>query len=94
MNSIMTSDEASEKSEFLSALDVSLESFVHKALKDIQIECIHRECYISINSKSVISYGPYSQCRTDLKPPLNSLFFAALQSETVPSLSDMLVAQR
>ena len=42
MNSIMTSDDASEQSEFLSALNASLESFVHKALKDEQIECIHR----------------------------------------------------
>ena len=29
MNSIMTSDEASEESEFLSALNASLQSFVH-----------------------------------------------------------------
>ena len=34
MNSIMTSDEASEESEFLSALNASLQSFVHKTLKD------------------------------------------------------------
>ena len=42
MNSIMMSDDASEESEFLSALNASLESFVHKALRDEQIECIHR----------------------------------------------------
>ena len=42
MNSIMMSDDASEESEFLSALNASLECFVHKALKDEQIECIHR----------------------------------------------------
>ena len=42
MNSIMTSDEASEESEFLSVLNASLQSFVHKTLKDEQIECIHR----------------------------------------------------
>ena len=41
-NSIMTSDDPSEESEFLSALNASLESFVHKALKDEQIECMHR----------------------------------------------------
>ena len=41
MNS-MTSDDASEESKFLSALNASLESFVQKALKDEQIECIHR----------------------------------------------------
>ena len=29
MNSIMTSDEESEKSEFLSALNASVQSFVH-----------------------------------------------------------------
>ena len=34
-------DEASEESEFLSALNASLQSFVHKTLKDEQIECIH-----------------------------------------------------
>ena len=38
----MTSDDASEEGEFSSALNVSPESFVHKALKDEQIECIHR----------------------------------------------------
>ena len=42
MNSIMTSEEASEESEFLSALNASLQTFVHKTLKDDQIECIHR----------------------------------------------------
>ena len=42
MNSIMTSDEASEESEFLPALNASLQSFVHKTYKDEQIECIDR----------------------------------------------------
>ena len=42
-NSIMTSDDASEESEFLSALNASPESFVHKALKDEQIECHGRD---------------------------------------------------
>ena len=42
MNSIMTSDDASEESEFLSALNATLERFVQKALKDEHIECIHR----------------------------------------------------
>ena len=32
----------SEESEYLSALNASPESFVHKALKDEQVECIHR----------------------------------------------------
>ena len=32
---------ASEESEFLSALNASVERFVHKALKDEQRECIH-----------------------------------------------------
>ena len=37
---------ASEESELLSALNASLESFVHKALKDEQTDCIHRiVCY-------------------------------------------------
>ena len=42
MNSIMMSDDASEEGEFLSSLNAFLESFVRKALKDEQIECIHR----------------------------------------------------
>ena len=42
MNSIKASDEMSEESEFLSALNGSLESFVHETLKDEQIECIRR----------------------------------------------------
>ena len=42
MNSITTCDDASEESEFLSALNAFPEGFVHKALEDEQIECIHR----------------------------------------------------
>ena len=42
INSIMVSDEASEEIEFLSALNASLESFVHKTPKEEQIECIRR----------------------------------------------------
>ena len=38
----MASDDASEESDFLSALNASLESFVHKTLKDEQKECIRR----------------------------------------------------
>ena len=56
MNSIMTSDEASEDSEFLSALTVaSLQSFVHKTLKDEQIECIHR---IACHGRDVLAVLP------------------------------------
>ena len=42
MNSLTASDAASEESEVLSASNASLGSFVHKALKDKQIECIRR----------------------------------------------------
>ena len=38
----MACDEASEESKFLSALNASLEHFVHKTLKAEQVECIHR----------------------------------------------------
>ena len=38
----MTSDDASEESESLSVLNAPSESFVHKALKDEQTECMHR----------------------------------------------------
>ena len=55
MNSIMSSDEASEGSEFLSALNASLQSFVHKTLKDEQIECIHR---IACNGRDVLAVLP------------------------------------
>ena len=70
----MASDEASEESEFLSALNASLESSDHKTFKYEQIECFHGiVChrryvlavlpthYISINYKSGVSYGLYSQ---------------------------------
>ena len=55
MNSIMTSDEASEDSEFLSALNASLQSFVHKTLKYEQIECIHR---IACHGRDVLAVLP------------------------------------
>ena len=71
MNSIMTSDEASatsfpgslfsasleerEESEFLSVLNASLQSFVHKTLKDEQIECIHR---IACHERDVLAVLP------------------------------------
>ena len=55
MNSIMTSDEASEESEFLSSLNASLPSFVHKTLKDEQIECIHR---IACHERDVLAVLP------------------------------------
>ena len=44
MTAIMACDEASEESEFLSALNASLAHFVHKTLKaeQLEIECIRR----------------------------------------------------
>ena len=51
----MTSDEASEESEFLSALNASLQSFVHKTLKDEQMECIHR---IACHGRDVLAVLP------------------------------------
>ena len=55
MNSITTSVEASEESEFLSALNASFQSFVHKTLKDEQIECIHS---IACHGKDVLAVLP------------------------------------
>ena len=55
MNSNMMSDEASEESEFLSALNASLQSFVHKTLKDEQIECIHS---IACHGRDVLAVLP------------------------------------
>ena len=98
MNS-MTSDDASEESEFLSALNASPESFVHKALKDEQIECIHR---IVCHRRDVLAVLPTAirqeryisinfkravQPTPHQKPPQNSLFFVGLQSGTVLSPS-------
>ena len=75
MNSMM-SDDASEESKFLSALNSSLERFVQKALKDEQIECIHR---IVCHWRDVLAVQPTPHH----KPPQNSLFFVGLQSGTV-----------
>ena len=47
--------EASEESEFLSALNASLQSFVHKTLNDEQIECIHR---IACHGRDVLAVLP------------------------------------
>ena len=95
----MTSDDASEESEFLSALNASPESFVHKALKDEQIECIHG---IVCRGRDVLAVLPTAirqeryisinfkravQPTPHQKPPQNSLFFVGLQSGTVPSTS-------
>ena len=96
----MTSDDASEESEFLSALNASPESFVHKALKDEQIECIHRiVCHgrdvfavlpTGLGKSAIhqlISFKRAVQPTPHQKPPQNSLFFVGLQSGTVPSPS-------
>ena len=52
MNSIITSDDVSE---VLSALNASPENFVHKALKDEQIECIQR---IVCHGRDVLAVMP------------------------------------
>ena len=70
----MTSDDASEESEFSSAFNASPENFVHKALKGEQIECIyrivcHRRDVLAVLPTGLrknviyqlISKGPYSQ---------------------------------
>ena len=79
LNSIMTSDDASEESEFLSAVNASLESFVHKALKDEQIECIHK---IVCHGRDVLAVLPTGLGKSAIyqliskaphqKPPQNS----------------------
>ena len=96
----MTSDDASEEGEFLSALNASPESFVHKALKDEQIECIHR---IVCHGRDVLAVLPTGLGKSAIyqielikravqptpheKPSQNSLFLVGLQSGTVPSPS-------
>ena len=52
---LMASDEASEESEFLSASNAFLESFVHKTLKDEQKECIRR---IVCHGRNVLAVLP------------------------------------
>ena len=55
MNSIMACDEAREESVFLSALNASLAHFVHKTLKDEQVECIRR---IACHGRDVLAVLP------------------------------------
>ena len=55
MNSIMTSHEVSEESEFLSALNASLQSFVHRTLKVEQIDCSHR---IACHGRDILAVLP------------------------------------
>ena len=55
MNSLMASDNRSKESEFLSALNASLGSFVHKTLKDEQMECI---CKIVCHVRDVLVVLP------------------------------------
>ena len=94
----MTSDDASEESEFSSTLNASPESFVHKALKDEQIECIHRiVCHrrdvlavlpTGLGKSAIyqlISKGPYSQRHIKNRRRTPCFFFA--YKETVPSPS-------
>ena len=95
----MTSDDASEESEYLSALNASLEIFVQKALEDGQIECIHRIACHGRDALAVLTTGLGKSGISQLiskgvkravqptphqKPPQNSLFFVGLQSGTVP----------
>ena len=83
----------------MSALNTSLESVVHKALKDEQRECIHR---IVCHGRDVLAALPTGLGKSAIreryiavnfkfkcscqhqKPPQNSLFFVGLQSGTVP----------
>ena len=90
----MTSDDASK---FLSALNASTESFVHKALKDEQIECIHRIiCHgrdvlavlpTGLGKSAIYSKGLYSQRLIKNHRRTLTFFFVGLQSGTVPSPS-------
>ena len=81
-------------------VNASLESFVHKALKDEQLECIHRIVCHGRDVLDVLSTGLSKSATYQLiskvwavqptphqKPPQNSLFFVGLQSGTVPSPS-------
>ena len=91
-NSIMMSDDASEESEFLSALNASPESFVHKTLKDEQVECIHR---IVCHGRDVLAVLPTGLGKSAIyqlikravqptphqKPSQNSCFLLAYKVE-------------
>ena len=57
MNFITTSDEVSKEIEFLPALNASLQSYVHKTLKDEQIESIHRIACHGIDVLAVLPMG-------------------------------------
>ena len=58
---VLAFDEAREESEFLSALNVSIESFDHKTLKDEQIECFHG---IVCHGRYVLAVLPTGFCKS------------------------------
>ena len=70
MNSFMVSDEASEESEFLSALDASLESLVRKTRKDGQIECIR---IIVCHERDVLAVLPMGFGKSAIYQVINPL---------------------
>ena len=87
MNSIMTSDEASEESEFLSALNASLQSFVHKTLKDEQIECIHR---IACHERDVLAVLPTGLGKSALYVLSPFSLIRDLPAETFPTFPSII----
>ena len=83
MNSIMTSDDVSEESEFLSALSASPESFVYKALKDEQIECIHR---IVCHGRDVLAMLPTGLGKSTVYQLISKAHTANATSDTAAEL--------
>ena len=91
----MTSDEASEESEFLSALNASPESFVYKALKDEQIECIHR---IVCHGRDVLAVLPTGLGKSAIYQLISKVLFpmgrtAKATSKTTAELSVLVGSQ-
>ena len=69
----------------MSVLNASPESFVHKALKDEQIECIHR---MTCHGREVLAVLPTGLGKSTICQLISKvLFHVGLQSGTVPSPS-------
>ena len=84
------SDEAREESEFLSVLNASLQSFVHKTLKDEQMECIHRIAYHERDVLAVLPTGLGKSALYVLSPFSLIRDFNKTPAETFPTFPSII----
>ena len=85
---IPQADKASEESEFLSALNASLESFVHKTLKDERIECIRR---IVCHGRDVLAVLPTGFDKSAIYQLIPKVFFHMGRTANVTSKTTVAV---